>query len=45
MFAEAQIPARHLFTEDSDDPATTAARVRARAADGSLVHRLEDCGP
>ena len=44
MFAEAQIPARHLFTEDSDDPATTAARIRARVADGSLVHRLEGCG-
>lgn len=39
QFAGAGIPARHLLTDDSDDPATTAARVRARVSDGSLVYR------
>jgi hypothetical protein len=39
MFAEAQIPARHLFTDEAADPASVAAQVRARMADGSLVHR------
>jgi cytidylate kinase len=38
QFAEAGIPARHLFTDDTDDPATTAARIRARLSDGSLVY-------
>jgi cytidylate kinase len=39
QFAGAGIPARHLFPDDSADPATTAARIRARISDGSLVYR------
>jgi cytidylate kinase len=39
QFAGAGIAARHLFTDDSDDPATTVARVLARVSDGSLVYR------
>jgi predicted ABC-type ATPase len=39
MFAGADIPERHLFPDDDDDPATTAARVRARISEGSLVYR------
>lgn len=38
QFAGAGIPARHLFTDDRDDPATVAARIRSRVADGSLVY-------
>jgi cytidylate kinase len=39
QFADAGIPERHLFSDDSDGPATTAARVRARIGEGSLVYR------
>ena len=39
QFAGAGIPARHLFTDDRDDPETTAARIRARISEGSLVYR------
>jgi hypothetical protein len=39
QFAAAGISERHLFTDDSDDPATTAARIRARLSEGSLVYR------
>lgn len=39
QFSGAGIPARHLFTDDSDDPAATAARIRARVGDGSLLYR------
>ena len=39
QFAAAGIPARHLFTDDSDDPPTTVARVRAGVSEGSLVYR------
>ncbi|HEV2887943.1 MAG TPA: AAA family ATPase [Jatrophihabitans sp.] len=39
QFAGAGIDERHLFTDDRDDPDTTAARVRARISDGSLVYR------
>ncbi len=42
MFVDARIPARHLFTDDAADPASLAADIRARMADGSLVRRLED---
>jgi predicted ABC-type ATPase len=42
MFAEAQIPARHLITDEAADPAGVAAQIRARMADGTLVYRLED---
>jgi len=39
QFAGAGIPARHLFTDDRDDPETAAARIRARISEGSLVYR------
>jgi hypothetical protein len=39
QFDRAGIPARHLFTDDGDDPATTAARVRARIGEGLLAYR------
>jgi cytidylate kinase len=39
QFAGAGIPERHLFRDDSDDPATTAARIRARISEGSLTYR------
>jgi predicted ABC-type ATPase len=39
QFADARIPARHLFTDERDDPATVAAHIRERVSDGSLVHR------
>lgn len=39
QFAAAGIPARHLFTDDDDDPATVAASIRSRVGDGSLVYR------
>jgi predicted ABC-type ATPase len=38
QFAGAGIAERHLFTDDRADPATTAARIRARMAEGSLVY-------
>ena len=41
MFADAQIPARHLITDDAADPVSIAARIRAGMADGTLRH----CGP
>jgi hypothetical protein len=39
QFAGAGIAARHLFTDDGDDPATVATRIRSRVTDGSLVYR------
>ncbi|MEO6502671.1 MAG: ATP-binding protein [Jatrophihabitantaceae bacterium] len=42
MFTDAQIPARHLFTDDAADPVSIAAHIRTRTADGSLVSGLED---
>jgi cytidylate kinase len=38
QFTGADIPARHLFSSDRDDPAATAARIRDRVGEGSLVH-------
>ncbi len=39
QFSAADIPARHLFTSENDDPAATAERVRARLREGSLRYR------
>ncbi|MEO7263045.1 MAG: AAA family ATPase [Jatrophihabitantaceae bacterium] len=38
LFTDAQIAPHHLITDESDDPASTAAQLRSRLADGSLVH-------
>jgi hypothetical protein len=39
MFTDAQIPARHLFSDDTADPAGIAAQLRIRMAEGSLLYR------
>ena len=39
QFAGAGIPERHLFCDDGDDPATVAAHIRSRVADGTLLYR------
>lgn len=44
QFAHARIPGRHLVIDPPDEPEATAAFIRERLANGSLVHGEQSTG-